>query len=310
MKKNLVSSLKLRKIIAFLLSFLSFFLIFPTNEVYAYTFSLGDYYYLESSLDSNMVVDVSGGSKTDGANIQLYRKNGSDAQLFRIARNGSGYYTFINKGSNKSIDVCGASTNCGANVQQWTQNNTQAQQWKLYTASGYPDTGYVRIMNKCGKYLDVNGGVSKNGTNIQIWDRNNTKAQVFKLVPYVQTTYKTYNLGAFNTIDQWKTRMQYAEQMAIGISNLRYDMNGEIRNYGTMIVGKQVLEYRTITISYSDMGVRKTKRISLPYRIRFKLHKHDTQQLVWFDFSNLTITQKCSCGDFHQFTWEVPYPDT
>ena len=68
---------------------------FVSPTAHAYTFYIGDYYYLVSALDESMVVDVSGGSKNDEANIQLYEKNGTDAQLFRIARSSDGYYGII-----------------------------------------------------------------------------------------------------------------------------------------------------------------------------------------------------------------------
>lgn len=298
---------KIKRIISFISSLLMVIALFPVTDALAYTFTLGDYYYLQSALDSNMVVDVSGGSTRNGANIQLYKKNGSDAQLFRIARNGSGYYTLINRGSNKAIDVSSASTASGANIQQWTQNTTQAQQWKLYNASGYPD-GYIRIMNKCGKYLDVSGGVAQNCTNIQLWEGNNTKAQVFRLVPYVQTTYKTYTLGSFTTVDEWKTRMQAAERSAMGISSGYYDMNGSYRNNTPMITGITVLAYKTIKVTYYQYGTKVTKSIRLPSKVKIKLHQHDYQKLVWFDFTNLSLTETCSCGARYNYTWEVPYP--
>lgn len=280
----------------------------PIIQVHAYTFSLGDYYYLQSALNSKMVIDVSGGSRNNGANIQLWEKNGSNAQLFKIERNGNGYYTFINKGSNKAMDVYGAYTYSGANVGQWSQNGSNAQKWKLYNASGYPD-GYIRIKNRCGKYLDVSGGGTRNGTNIQIWDKNNTKSQVFKLVPYVKTKYTTVALGSFSTIDQWKKEMQYAEQKAVGFPRLSYNLNGNLTNYGRMITGKTVLQYKTISVTHYEYGRKKRIKLKLPSKVKFKLHKHDINQSVWFDFSYLTLTQHCTCGEWSQVQWEVPYPD-
>lgn len=299
--------MKRTKILILSLVLILFGICTPATQAHAYTFYLGDYYYLESALNSRMVVDVNGGSRSDGANIQLYEKNGSNAQLFRIARNGNGYFTFINKGSNKAIDVYGAYTHSGANVSQWSQNNSRAQQWKLYNAPGYPD-GYIRIMNQCGKYLDVNGAISRNGTNIQIWDGNNTKAQVFKLVPYVQTSYTTITLGYFSTLDQWKQQMQYAEQRAVGFASLRYNLSGNLRNYGKMIMGATVLNYKKISMTYYEYGRKKTVNINLPSKVKFKLHQHNINQNVWFDFTNVSITQKCTCGEWSQFRWEVPYP--
>lgn len=280
---------------------------FVSPIAHAYTIYIGDYYYLVSALDGSMVIDVSGGSKSDEANIQLYKKNGTDAQLFRIARSSGGYYAIINKGSNKAIDVSGGGSDDCTNVWQYHQNGTSAQQWMLYNASGYPD-GYISIMNRCGKYLDVSGGNKDNGTNIQIYTYNGTAAQVFKMVPYVQTSTKTIELGSFSTPNEWANQMKIAEQKAVGLPVIRANIAGETTNYGYVITDKTILEYKTIPVTYNKYGTMVTEQWRLPSKVQFKLHKHDINQLVWFDFSNLTLTQYCSCGYRCQFEWAVPYP--
>lgn len=283
----------------------------PSAKVQAYTFYLGDWYYLESAVKSNMVVDVSGGSRRDGANIQIYQKNGSDAQLFRIARNGNGYYTFINKGSNKAIDVYGAYTHCGANVSLWSQNSSSAQQWKIYTASGYPDTGYVRIMNRCGKYLDVNGARSANGTNVQIWDRNNTKAQVFKLVPYVNYKYYTATLNTSN--------MQSFMQ---SITNTERAICSSAHGNG-IIVSAKILSRSTVywnipkNAIYSGPGISGYVKVkySVPKKIQYKVHTHEYNKGFgnrWY-YSNqsIKVIHTCNCGFREEILeWEIPLPDS
>lgn len=186
----------------FTLSAILSVMIIPSVEVHAYSFYIGDWYYLESALDSNMVIGITGG-RGNGENVALYKKcQGDSNQLFKIVKNGNGYYSIINKYSGKALDIKNCSTATGANVHQWQMySNHSSRQWKLYTASGYPDTGYINIKSKCGKYLDVSGASTANGTNIQIWDRNGTKAQVFKMVPLVETFTKTYKLN-FETYGQ------------------------------------------------------------------------------------------------------------
>lgn len=277
----------------------------PSIPVKAATFSLGDYYFIQSAVGSDMVLDVNRGSTKSGEKIQLWKAHDTDGQLFRIERNGDGYYTFINKRSKLAMDVSGGSDKSGTQIQQWTRNQSRAQQWKIYTASGYPD-GYVRIKNRCGKYLDVNGGSSNNGTKIQIWDRNSSKAQVFKLIPYVQTVYRTITLGAFNSVDQWIQQMQRAEQTALCFPNFQMNREGSISNYGRMITGVSALSYKTITVPVGFW----TNQIKLPSKVRFKLHRHSFKQTTWFDFTSVTITQQCSCGERHCFKWDVPYPES
>lgn len=283
----------------------------PTANVHAYTFYLGDWYYLESAVKNNMVVDVSGGSRCDGANIQIYQKNGSDAQLFKIVKSSNGYYSFINKGSNKAIDVRGGYTHRGANVNLWSKNGSGAQQWKLYTASGYPDTGYVTIMNRCGKYLDVNGGDSANGTNIQIWDRNNSKAQVFKMVPYVD--YKYY-IATFKT-DDMKSYMQSITKTENAICSSAHG-NG-------IIVSANVLSRSTVywniprNAVYSGPGISGYIKVkySVPKKVRYKVHTHQYNKGFgsrWY-YSNqsIKVIHTCNCGFREEILeWEIPIPDT
>ena len=296
--------------------FLAFALVFTSlafsnkEKVSAFTFYLGDYYYIESAINSNMVLDVSGGSKKDGANIQLYKKNGTDAQLFRIARNGNGYYTFINKGSNKAIDVYGAYTYCGANVGQWSQNSSSAQQWKLYTAPGYPDTGYVQIMNRCGKYLDVNGAKSANGTNIQIWDKNNTIAQVFKLVPYVQYEYWTATINT-NSMDEWSQSVRNLERRICDSNHA----NG-------IIISASVVSWKTVTwkipkgLIYQGPGISGyvSVKYKVPEKIRYKVHTHQFNKGFgnsWFyRDQKIVLVETCNCGYRREtLEWEIPLPD-
>lgn len=67
------------------------------------------------SYTDNTVMDVSGGSSQNGANIQSYQFNETGAQKFNIKQNDDGSYSIINSINKKAIDVCGGSTQSGAN---------------------------------------------------------------------------------------------------------------------------------------------------------------------------------------------------
>ena len=135
-------------------------------------------YYLMSGVGSNMTLDVAGGKTSNRANIQIYKKNGTAAQQFKIEKYGS-YYKITNVKSGKSLDVAGGGKNNKANVQQYTWNKTKAQQWKIQNAGG----GYVYIINAgSGKALDVAGAKAKNGQNVWQYTLNKSKAQKWKLV--------------------------------------------------------------------------------------------------------------------------------
>ena len=50
-------------------------------------------YVMSSALDTNKVIDLSGGVVRNAGNIQLYTYNGSAAQQWNIKYNSQGYYT-------------------------------------------------------------------------------------------------------------------------------------------------------------------------------------------------------------------------
>lgn len=135
-------------------------------------------YVLESKLGTDMVMDVDNASKKSGANIHLYKYNGSSAQQFTIKKSGS-YYTITPKCSGLKVDVKGGSTKSGANVWQYKSNGSDSQKWRFYNAGN----GYYYIRCKIGdKALDVKGGKTTNGTNIQMYNLNQTDSQKWKLV--------------------------------------------------------------------------------------------------------------------------------
>lgn len=278
----------------------------------AVTFSVGDYYYIASALNYNMVLDISGGSKRDGANVQLYKRNNSAAQLFKFEKAGNGYYYIVNKGSGKVLDVQGGATATGTNVWQYSKNYSQAQQWKLYTA--YGNKNDVSFKAKCGKFLDVSGGSTKNGTNIWIYDGNNTKAQAFRLIPYVNTSYVTKTLN-FSDLDSWKKEMDLAQRSVVFGGKYVMNPSGNYYYTGNIITGMDVLVYKNVNIkipvTQGPAPVKyETKTIKVPQKIRFKLHKHNNDVKMWFNFSYLNFWQSCECGYHDEWRWDVPWPDT
>jgi hypothetical protein len=133
-------------------------------------------YTIASAVNTGKVLDISGGSKANSANLQLYQFNGSAAQQFRFTWNTDGTYTITCVNSEKVLDVSGGSIKNSANVQQYSSNGSAAQKWILRSqGDGY----YTIIALGSGRVLDVKGASSANGTNIQIYDYNGTKAQKF-----------------------------------------------------------------------------------------------------------------------------------
>lgn len=145
------------------------------------------------TLKSNRVVDVSGGSQNNAANVQIWENAKVQQQKFRIARiDNTNYYRITAIHSAKVLDVQGGSSNCGANVNQYTANGTDAQSWLLKDCGN----GYYNIISKAnGLCLDVeSGSTSRNGANIQLYYSNGTDAQKFKLTPINIIDNGTYEI--------------------------------------------------------------------------------------------------------------------
>lgn len=136
-------------------------------------------YRLSSSAKGSMVMDVSGASSNDGANVQLYSWNNTDAQKWRVSHDAKGYVTLTNTGSGKVLDIAGGSSANGANVQQYASNGTWAQKWIAVKNSDGSFTFRSAVTGQ--RVIDVEDGSTANGANIQIFASNGTNAQKWVL---------------------------------------------------------------------------------------------------------------------------------
>ena len=135
-------------------------------------------YTIQTALATNKVLDISGGSIDNGANVQIYTKNGTEAQNFVIKKLSNHEYIITSERSGKALDVAGGSSNAGANVWQYNKNNSYAQRWRFIDAGN----GYYYIVSNLGTVLDVSNGNTADGTNVQTYILNKTNSQKWKLV--------------------------------------------------------------------------------------------------------------------------------
>jgi glucosylceramidase len=101
-------------------------------------------------------MDVAGANSADSTPVQLYSCNGTAAQQWTRAGDGT------LRALGKCLDVSAGSTADGARVQLYSCNGSGAQQW-TYTASR------DLVNPQANKCLDVTGNTSTDGTPLQIW---------------------------------------------------------------------------------------------------------------------------------------------
>ena len=111
-----------------------------------------------------MMLDVTGCSRDDGANVEVWEPNGSVAQVFRVKPLGKGVYRVTSDASGKALDVNRGSKADGANVQQWPINKTAAQKWRITMRI---DGGLQFICKASGKALEAAAGGTKSGANVR-----------------------------------------------------------------------------------------------------------------------------------------------
>ena len=136
-------------------------------------------YKLVSKLNENKVLDISQGSKNNGANVNLWNFNNSNAQKFSIYYDSQGTYKIKAACSRKVLDVSGGSKKSGTNVIQYEEHHGDNQKWFLKDAGD----GYFYIISKCNNmYLDVENSNVTNETNIRVCDFSGSDNQKFKIV--------------------------------------------------------------------------------------------------------------------------------
>lgn len=129
---------------------------------------------ITSVTNKKLVTDVTGASTANGARVQLYSSNNTNAQKYRFESIGNGTYKIVNINSGKMLDVAGGSTANGAELQQYTSNNTVAQQW---TVRNYGSGKIALVSVNANKAVDIPGGNAVQQAQLQLYSPNGTVAQ-------------------------------------------------------------------------------------------------------------------------------------
>lgn len=131
-------------------------------------------------------IDVSNSNTANGTAVQLWDCNGTGAQQWSLAADGT------IRALGKCLDVSASGTTNGTLVQLWDCNGTAAQQW-IYTPA------HDLVNPQANKCLDATGNSSASGTRLEIWDCTGATNQKWttsvqtvtskRTVVYYQTQY-------------------------------------------------------------------------------------------------------------------------
>ena len=185
-----------------------------SRDIWHVTYADG--FYTITQKGTNVALDVKGASLSTGANVQVYKSNGSDAQKWAISKNGSGY-RIESKCNGFSLDIKSGTITDGQSVQVYIDNSSAAQQWSFVPVSELcpscsniiPDGDYAIVTtstqnNSPFYYLDIPGSAvpAAANTNVQIYSRTGDPRDM----PSYEIWHLTYKNGYY-TITQKDTNM-------------------------------------------------------------------------------------------------------
>ena len=118
--------------------------------------------------NSGKALDVKAGKAANKTNVQLYRWNGTSAQLWKIRYNKDGSVTFLSALKGRyALDLAGGRVKNGQNIQLYQDNGTKAQRWYIEPRTIDDECDYVRFQ-KIGlhQYVLKKGQQKKYFTNL------------------------------------------------------------------------------------------------------------------------------------------------
>ncbi|MEV6839738.1 lectin [Streptomyces sp. NPDC051133] len=121
-----------------------------------------------SGVSSGLCLDTADSGTADGTHAQIWACNGSYAQDWTMAADGTV------RALGKCLDAANSGTANGTVVQLWTCNGTGAQQWK-------PGTNGSLVNPHSGLCLDDPDSTTTQGTQVQLYTCNGTGAQKWGL---------------------------------------------------------------------------------------------------------------------------------
>lgn len=138
-------------------------------------------YEIEKAGSGMTMQDISGCSPENGANAQLWNRNGSGAGRFRLTYDSRfGAYKIVCSGTGLALDVKSANFSSGASVQQFSRNDTAAQRWVIEARE---DGVYATASaGNLSLALDAKWVSTSDGTNVRIFTASGAYAQGWKLV--------------------------------------------------------------------------------------------------------------------------------
>jgi hypothetical protein len=134
-------------------------------------------YITPSSSTWSKFLDVSGASKSWGAQVTQWYLNGGANQKWNIQNLADGNKSFVNANSGQCLTTDGIA---GDGVYQFPCVGAKSQEWNTNLPPNSPGTRYAIQSALSGLYLDVNSASTDAGAVIDTWYWNGGDNQYFQ----------------------------------------------------------------------------------------------------------------------------------
>lgn len=146
----------------------------------------GGLYEIVSASNQQYALDIQGGNVTARTNVQLYKRNHTNAQKWYAHLNSDGSWSFVSYLSGRALDIYGNNIIAGTNVQIHTARYTASQRFKLTEGD---KGGYYIEHIYSGLPLGIAGGSISAGANIQLGEKNGSETQSFVFERVTEDVY-------------------------------------------------------------------------------------------------------------------------
>lgn len=168
--------------------------------------ALGNNTFSLESVNSGLMMEVSGASKKQGATIHQWHWNNTNNQKWVISQNSNGSFALKAVHSNMCLDVSRVSKASRADIYQWTCHGRANQQFEFVKLDGSTVTIpnlqlikngiYSMTSVHSNKVVDVAGFSTESGANIHQWNWNNTLNQKWTFQHLGDDVYRIDSLNS------------------------------------------------------------------------------------------------------------------
>uniref|UniRef100_UPI00402865B1 RICIN domain-containing protein n=1 Tax=Eubacterium sp. TaxID=142586 RepID=UPI00402865B1 len=258
-------------------------------------------FYFKAVKHSNRYLDVRAASSTSGANIQIYRGNGTDAQKFKLVKQSDGSFGIFTGASNYNLCL-DAQFDSSEIIKQRAlkqsscdkNNLKESQKWYVYPVESNEDriistqTEYTQSKNFVSKSIDERGNATSysydenKGTLQSVTNANNVTTE-YTYDPNNNSLLSVSSSGLTNSYSYSKDRLQYINVNGGLQYKFAYDKFGRTTgNY----VGNGTDWHTLSTIQYNNSGLMSKQTYGNGDYVEFSYDNLDRQTQKRYNGNN------------------------